>query len=159
MKKSIVLVVLLAAFATNSFAQLESSSSMGLRYVIPTGTTGDVYESGWGVVGTTNFKVIPLLSVAVTGSWTSLQAKELTADESGNITGLDDLSIIGFTAGPVLNLGFIDIGVKGGYYFDDIHEWVILPFAQVDIWLLSLGAEYKAFDQYKWYSAYLVFNF
>jgi hypothetical protein len=159
MKKIIVTLTFLVITQTFSFAQLKTSSSFGFRYIMPTDATADAYDNGWGLTGTSNFDIIPILGITVVGSWSTLSGKDALVDDQGNIIYANDLSIIGFTAGPYIKLGFLDLGVKGGYYFDDIHEWVILPFAEIDFWKISIGGEYKATEDVKWFSAYLNYNF
>ena len=156
MKKLLMILLFLGFTQSNIFAQLETKSALGIRYAVPSGTTADLFEYGVGTTGTTNIQVIPLMEITIEGSWHMFKGKELIA---GNSLRADDLSILGFVAGPVLTLGIIDVGVKGGYFFDDIHEWVLFPFAQVDIFMFSLGAEYKAIGDTKWASAYLNLNF
>ena len=158
MKKLLFLLMFLTATQTISFAQLTTSSSFGVRYIVPTDVTADVYNNGLGVIGASNIKILPILDITIAGSWSTLKGKDLYTDTQGNIYSTKDISILGFTAGPVLRLGFLGVGVKGGYYFDDIHEWVLLPFAEVSLWKFSLGAEYKALDETKWFSAYLSYN-
>ena len=157
--KKLLLALLFLGFAQSTiFAQLfESKSAFGVRYAVPSGTTADLFDYGIGTTGTVNIPVVPLLEITVEGSWHMLKGKELIAGNSD--LKADDLSILGFVAGPVLNLGIVDLGVKGGYFFDDIHEWVLFPFAQVDIFMFSLGAEYKALGDTKWASAYINLTF
>ena len=162
MKKLLFLLMLLTATQTISYAQLTQltiSSSFGASYIAPTGVTADAYDNGFGLIGTSNIEILPMLDITVVGSWSMLNGKDVYSDAQGNIHYTDDLSILGVTAGPVLKLGFLGVGVKGGYYFDDIHEWVLLPFAEVSLWKFSLGAEYKALDATKWFSAYLSYTY
>ncbi len=159
MKKLLVFILFMGLTQATTFAQWESSSSFGLRYVVPTGATADFYDSGYGVTGTSNFSVIPLMDIIFEGSWHQLNGKEITIDGLGNINTDNDMSIYGFVAGPVLTLGIADVGLKGGYFFGDVSEWVLFPFAQVDIFMFSLGAEYKAVGDTEWAAVYLNYNF
>ncbi len=159
MKKLFTILLFLGLAHGVTLAQFSTSSAFGVRYLIPTGTTADIYDKGFGITGTSNFSVLPILDITFEGSWHTLTKKEISIDESGNINVNKDLSILGFVAGPVLTLGFVDVGIKGGYFFDDIREWVVFPFAQIDIMMFSLGAEYKAVGDTKWAAAYLNFNF
>ncbi len=137
MKKLLTILLFVGLIQSVSFAQLSTSSSFGARYVIPMGDISDFYDGGYGITGTTYFNVIPLVDVLVEGSWHSLMAKELTTDDV--LYGANDLSVLGFTAGARLNLlGLMGVGVKGGYFFDEIHEWAIQPFAEVSFLMLSL---------------------
>jgi len=102
--------------------------------------------------------IIPLVDILVEGSWHTLNGQEITTIED-EIFGPDDLSIIGFTAGARVNLlGLIGVGLKGGYFFDDIHEWAIQPFAEVSFLMLSVGAEYRMGEDVDWAAFYLNVN-
>jgi hypothetical protein len=157
--KKLLFVFALFFLHTALFVQLTSSSAVGLRYAVPTGATADVWENGYGVTGTYNISIIPLLDITFEGSWHSFKGKEFTLDENGTLYGGEDISIFGFVAGPVLTLGMFDVGVKGGYFFNDIDEVAIFPFAQIDILMFSVGAEYKATGDANWFSVYANFNF
>ncbi|MCF6269971.1 MAG: hypothetical protein L3J41_09680 [Melioribacteraceae bacterium] len=159
MKKLFTILLLFSLVQATTFAQFSTSSAFGVRYLVPSGTTSDIYDNGFGITGTSNFSVLPILDITFEGSWHTLKSKELSIDGSGNIIEDGDLSILGFVAGPVLTLGLVDVGIKGGYFFDDLHEWVLFPFAQVDIFMFSLGAEYKAVGGTKWAALYLNLNF
>ncbi|GEM_PF-6357476 len=159
MKIIATLAFLFSIFQTSVFAQLSTSSSVGLSYIIPASNTGDHYDSGFGVIGTSNIQIIPLLGIAVTGSYNNLKSKEISIDGSGNVMDGEDMNIYGITAGPYVKLALFDIGVKGGYYFGDISEWAVLPFVQLILWKLTVGAEYKTTSDTKWYAIYLNYNF
>ncbi len=156
MKKLLLVLLLLGFIQSNIFAQLSTSSAFGVRYVVPTGTTADVYDNGFGITGSANFSVIPILDIMIEGSWHVLKMKDL-----GVLNDMlnENLSISGLVVGPVLTLGFVDVGIKGGYFFGDVSEWAVFPFAQIDVLMFSVGAEYKAVGNTKWAAAYLNFNF
>ena len=158
MKKLFTVLFFVLFIQTISSAQLLStSSSFGARYVMPVGDIADFYDGGWGLTGTGYFSVIPLVDILVEGSWHSLAAKELTTDDI--LYGPNDLSIMGFTAGARVNLlGLVGIGLKGGYFFDDIHEWAIQPFAEISFLMLSVGAEYRMGEDVDWAAFYLNVN-
>jgi len=126
---------------------------------MPAGDIADSYDGGWGLTGTSYFNVVPLLvDVLIEGSWHTLTGKEFGT--IGDETFVpDNLSILGFTAGARLNLlGLLGVGVKGGYFFDDIHEWAIQPFAEVSFLMLSVGAEYRMGENVDWAAFYLNVN-
>ncbi len=158
MKKLLTILLFLGLAQATSFAQFSTSSAVGIRYVQPQGTTADFYDIGYGMTGTSNFSVLPILDITLEGSWHTLVGKEF-GEVDGYVVPSEDLSIMGIVAGPVVKLGLVDLGLKGGYFFDDIHEWVLFPFVQVDIFMLSLGVEYKAVGDTKWAAAYLNYNF
>ena len=56
---------------------------------------------------------------------------------------VEDLSVLGLAVGAGYNISFFQIGIKGGYFFDDLHEWDLVPYAQVNFWRLILGVDYK----------------
>ena len=158
MKILFKILLFIAFLHSITFAQLKTSSSVGARYVVPMGTVSDFYDSGWGITGTSYFGVTPLLDIIVEGSWHTFVGKELTFED--NVLGTDDLSVLGFTAGARLNLlGMVGLGVKGGYFFDDIHEWAIQPFAEVSLLMFSLGAEYRKGEDVDWTAIYLNVTF
>ena len=63
MKKTLIALLFLGILQATTLAQWESSSAIGLRYVIPQGTTADIYDNGYGVTGTSNFSVLPILDI------------------------------------------------------------------------------------------------
>ena len=156
--KKLLLIIAVSLFT--QFTIFGQSPSVGVQYVVPTGTAADLFDSGYGVTGATNYSILPLLlDLKIEGSWRFLKGKEIFVDENLNVKNGEDFNIYGITVGPVLTLGILDAGVKAGYFFGDVSEWDVVPFAQVNFLMLSVGAEYKAIGDINWTAVYLNLNF
>ena len=90
------------------------------------------------------------------GAWYSFSGQEYHLD--GNEIESDDFSVLSFTAGVLFDVGALQFGARGGYFFADLHEWDIMPFAQVSFWRLAIGGEYKALGKTNWGAAYVKFR-
>ena len=126
---------------TLTHAQIYHTYS-AFKIVTPSGDAGDAYKAGWGVSGTSNFKIIPKIDLLFEASWYNLSGKEIDIPE-GQAYRVEDLSVLGVMVGAGYNLGFFQLGAKGGYFFDDLHEWDLLPYAQISFWRLAVGIDYK----------------
>jgi len=149
-------ITVLAILSTPSemLAQTSSSSWVGLRVVAPTGDTGDLADNGFGLTGTTQINLTPTAGLVFEGSWHQLRGKTVTLGNNQG-TDLGNVNIFALMAGGLVRLGKVEVGAKGGYFFDGIREWDIMPFAQVAFWRVSFGTEYKAFSATNWFSGYI----
>ena len=140
-----------------------SQSGIGIRVAFPRGDASDLFNTGWGLTGSSLRKFSPRLGLLSELSWNSLPAKDgsITVDfgSGSEIIDVSDASSFAIVLGPLIDLGGLDIGAKGGYFFGDFGEWDLLPFAQIWISRLSLGAEYKALGDIKWLAGYASFWF
>jgi hypothetical protein len=133
-------------------------SGFGVRVPSPRGQTADRYGTGWGLIGSSLRTLSPRLRLLSEISWTKLPAKgdSITVGTGNDVQTIqiDDISALGLAIGPVLSLGTLEIGAKGGYFFGDLDEWAILPFAQLTISRFTLGAELKQAGEIEWWAGY-----
>jgi len=144
------------AVSAPGYAQIiDSDSYIGLRVPVPTGNSADAFDPGWGIAGGSHAQISELFDVVIEGTWHTLMGKSL----EGASLKTRDISVLGFQVGGAVNLAIVDLGVKGGYYFNDVKEWDLTPFAHVEVWRLWLGAEYKALGDLNWGAVYANFVF
>ena len=144
------------AVSAPGYAQvIDYDSYLGLRVPVPTGDSADFFDTGWGIAGGSHAQVSKLFDVVFEGTWHTLTGKSV----EGAPLKTRDISVLGFQVGGSVNLAMFDLGVKGGYYFIDVSEWDLTPFAHVEVWRLWLGAEYKALGNVNWAAVYANFVF
>jgi len=153
-----ILVVLMALLvATQAAAQERRSTSYtGLQVLLPAGDAGDVLDTGFGLTGSSQYPIGPALDFVFEGAWYSFGGKDYTIEGTELESG--DISVLAFTAGVLYDAGALEFGARGGYFFSDLHEWDVMPFAQVSFGRFSLGGEYKALGKTNWGAAYLKFR-
>ena len=159
MRKTVVSILIMSGVLLTASASLaqsvtrQHSSWIGLQYLFPAGDAGDFYDSGWAVTASSRKVMSPNFDFVLEGAWYNLLGSEFTVEGLDVKTTADDLSIGAMLAGGLFDFDGLQFGVKGGYFFYDIHEWDIMPMAQISFWRIALGAEYKWLGSTNWGSA------
>ena len=154
---ALIIIPLALLVATQTAAQARrSTSNTGLQMLLPAGDAGDVLDTGFGLTGASQYPIGPALDFIFEGAWYGFGGKNYTFE--GTDLESDDLSVLAFTAGVLYDAGALEFGAKGGYFFSDLHEWDVMPFAQVSFGRFSLGGEYKALGGTNWGAAYVKFR-
>ncbi len=155
----IVLIITLATLplVTQASAQERSKSSYtGIQVLLPDGDTGDLLDTGFGLTGSSQFPLSSAVDFVFEGAWYSFPGKGFSIGETEIDTeGLDALSV---QVGAVFFLDPLRLGVKGGYFFMDLHEWDAMPYAEVAVGRFSFGGEYKAFGKANWGAGYVKYR-
>lgn len=137
----VLLILLIFLTMTSTYAQIYNTYT-AFKFVFPVGEASDYYQNGWGVSGTSNFTIIPKFDLLFEASWYNLSGKKIHIPDQGSFQ-IENLSVLGLSLGAGYNLGICQVGIKGGYFFDDLHEWDLVPYAQVFFWRLAAGIDYK----------------
>jgi len=158
-KIRIVLTITLVTLSlvTQATAQERSKSSYtGLQVLLPDGDTADLFDTGFGLTGSSQFPLGSAIDFVFEGAWYNFPGKGFSlAGSEFETEGFDALSAL---AGAVFYLEPFRLGVKGGYFFLDLHEWDAMPYAEVAIGRFSLGGEYKALGKANWGAGYVKFR-
>ncbi len=111
---------------------------IGAQAVMPQGDFAELYTGGLGAYGRVG---IPLgfIKVMGTATWTRLPGKTLSL--FGTSVDIEDVDVIGLTAGPHLSLPFLDLGVEGGY-FSNFKKVGIVPSASLSLLNFDVMASY-----------------
>lgn len=158
-----MILTLIIAFVSLSLAgqataqERQNTSYTGIQYISPTGDVSDLVNSGFGLTGNSRIPMGSKMNFIVEGAWYNLNKKDITIDESLNLE-TDDISVLAAQIGVLFDMGTVEFGAKGGYFFSDLHEWDVMPFAQVSMGRWSIGGEYKALGNTNWGSLYVNFR-
>lgn len=155
----IVLVITLVTLSlvTQASAQQRSKSSYtGLQVLLPDGDTGDLLDTGFGLTGSSQFPLGSAVDFVFEGAWYSFPGKGFSL--GGSEFETEDLDALSALVGAVFYLEPLRLGAKGGYFFMDLHEWDVMPYAEVVVGRFSFGGEYKAFGKANWGAGYVKFR-
>ncbi len=158
-KKSVTFltVAMILILGTQASAQeRQKTSYTGVNLLLPAGDAADFFDTGFGITGSSQFPLGPALDFVLEGAWYGLPGQQYSL--SGTDLESGDLSVLAFTIGALYDAGALEFGAKGGYFFDDLHEWDVMPFAQVSFGRFSIGGEYKALGSTNWGAAYAKFR-
>jgi hypothetical protein len=137
------------------------SFGLGANVAFPTGSFGDLYNSGFGVHALIQHPVTPLATITGDVGWTSFSGKDLSLD-IGDIGSIpfsgDNLEMWNFTGGAKVNLLPLGLGLEYGYY-TQIKEWGLVPYASFGLSKIDLAARYKATGDAKWFEVRVGFMF
>ena len=154
---ALIITLVILSLVTQATAQERSSSSYtGLQVLIPDGDMANLFDTGFGLTGTSQFPLGSAVDFVFEGAWYSLPGKGFSFE--GSEFEAEDLDALAVLIGAVLYLDPFRLGVKGGYFFLDLHEWDAMPYAEVVIGRFSLGGEYKAFGNANWGAGYVKFR-
>lgn len=107
---------------------------LGAQAVMPQGDLGDFYKGGFGAYARLGVPV-GMIKLMGTATWTRFPGKDL-----GLIT-IEDVDVIGITAGPHLSLPLVDAGLEFGY-FSEFEKMGIVPSISVGLLKFDLMASY-----------------
>ncbi|MDT8436754.1 MAG: hypothetical protein RRA92_08355 [Gemmatimonadota bacterium] len=129
--------LVLLALPGRAAAQLATSVGAGVRLVFPTGDLDDIAQSGWGLAGTGEVRLLEFLAATGEVSYTHLDGEERDGGD------LEDLDMLGVAVGARLYFPLWYLSAETGY-FSEIDEGGFLPGAGIRIGVLDVGARYKA---------------
>lgn len=152
-----IVLVSLSLAGLASAQERQMTSYTGLQYLSPTGDVSDFYDAGFGLTGLSRIPMSSKMDFMFEGAWYTLSSKDITIGEEFTLE-TDDLSVLAAQVGVLFDMGTVEFGAKGGYFFGDLHEWDVMPFAQVSFGRWSLGGEYKALGTTNWASVYVNFR-
>lgn len=128
----------------------------GIQVLLPDGDMADLFDTGFGLTGTSQYPPGSAVDFVLEGAWYSLPGKGFSF--GGSELETEDLDALATLVGAVFYLEPFRLGAKGGYFFMDLHEWDAMPYAEVVIGRFSLGGEYKAFGKTNWGAGYVKFR-
>jgi len=155
-KKLITLVFVLVSLSLVGQAAAQkhpNTTYIGIQYVNPKSEAASSFDPGFGLTGTTRVPFGSSMDFMIEGGWYKLKGKDDIGPETGYKP--DDLSVLSALVGLAVKGGPLEFGAKGGYFFSDLHEWDVMPFAQVALGRWSIGGEYKVFGKTNWSTLYL----
>jgi len=153
----IIVLVSLSLSGQATAQERQNTSYTGFQYISPIGDVSDFFDAGFGLTGLSRIPMGSKMDFIFEGAWYNLNRKDITIDENLNLeTG--DLSVLAAQVGVLFDMGTVEFGAKGGYFFSDLHEWDVMPFAQVSFGRWSIGGEYKALGNTNWGSVYVNFR-
>ena len=120
----------------------EAQFDIGARakLLLPTGSFGDdLAETGWGLAGTGDFTIIPLVKLRGEIGYNQFDAKDGAVWEGESI---DRFNIWNFLIGARLQLPIIYLSFDGAYY-TEIDEFSFLPGLGARFLFLDVGGRYK----------------
>ncbi len=119
----------------------EAQFSFGARgkVLLPTGDFDDVAKTGWGLAGTGDFTLIPLVKLRGEIGYNQFDAED-GAEWDGE--AIDRFNIWSFMAGARLQLPIIYFSLDGAYY-TKIDEVSLLPGLGFRFLFLDVGGRYK----------------
>ena len=132
-----------------------NTTYIGIQYLNPKSEAASSFDPGFGLTGTTRVPLGSSMDFMIEGAWYKLKGKDDISPESGYEP--DDLSVLSALMGLMLKGGPLEFGAKGGYFFSDLHEWDVMPFAQWALGRWSIGIEYKVIGKTNWSAVY--FNY
>lgn len=155
---ALCLVVATTIPASRASAQEQrlSTAWIGIAALFPTGDLADVYDVGFGLTGESRWVVSPRFDSLLEGAWYNYSSSDVTLD--GETLKFDSFNAYTFTVGGLYAFGRIKVGAKGGYFFGDLHEWDVIPTAELSFRRLAVGAEYKAAGSANWGSAFVKYR-
>jgi hypothetical protein len=155
-KKLLPLIIILVSLSLAGQAaaqQHQNTTYTGVQYISPKGDASGIFDPGWGLTGTTRKHLGSSMDFMIEGGWYKLKGKEDSLP--GNEYGSEDLSVLSALIGLVIKGGPLEFGAKGGYFFSDLHEWDVMPFAQLALGRFAIGYEYKLLGKMNWSAVYL----
>ena len=152
---ALVLPILLLQGRANA-ATGASTSYSGFQVLFPTGDAADAYDTGWGITGSSRFSRSEKFDIVFEGAYYYLPGKNYIFN--GETIAQENMNGLSFLLGGLFDLGTLELGAKGGYYFLDLHEWDLVPMAQLSFGRFSIGGEYKALGTTNWGAAFLKFR-
>jgi hypothetical protein len=137
MKRLPLLLAILFALALLP-ERAEAQFALGARakMMFPTGSFDDEAKTGWGIAGTGDFTLIPLVKLRG-----EIGYNRFDGDTSGGVTS-DDWNIWNFGVGARLQLPIIYVSLDGMYY-TEIDDFSLLPGVGARFLFLDVGARYK----------------
>ena len=120
-------------------ARADAQFTIGARgkLLIPTGDFNDEVTTGWGVAGTGDFTLIPLVKLRGEVGYNHFDGEEPDGDRT-----FEDRDIWNFGIGGRLQLPIVYFSLDAMYY-TDIDEFSVLPGLGLRFLFLDLGARYK----------------
>jgi len=152
----IITLVTLALVAQATAQERSGTSYTGLQVLLPDGDMGNLFDTGFGLTGTSQFPLGSAVDFVFEGAWYSFPGKGFSL--LGSEFKADDLDALSALLGAVFYLDPFRLGIKGGYFFLDLHEWDAMPYAEVVVGRFSLGGEYKAFGNANGGAGYVKFR-
>ena len=137
MKRMPLLLAILFSLALLP-GRAEAQYTLGARakMMFPTGDFADKADTGWGIAGTGDFTLIPLIKLRGEVGYNRFDGK-IDGD-----TTYDDWNIWNFGVGARLQLPIIYLSLDGMYY-TKIDDLSLLPGIGARILFLDVGARYK----------------
>lgn len=148
--RHVVLVLALLLLAAPASAQYRTNSSwLGVHGLGPVEEADDLYDRGFGITAASRWVR------TVRFDWTLEAGYFHLPGQDRDVGEIDDVNTITVLFGGLLDYGVFAMGVKGGYYFVNLHEWDAVPTAELAFRRVAVGAEYKAFGTTKWVSVFV----
>lgn len=149
----IIVLVPLSLVGQAAAQQNRNTTYTGVQYLKPKGDASSSFDPGFGLTGTTRVPLVSSMDFMIEGGWYTLKGKDVILPESGYEP--DDLNVLSALIGLMVKGGPLEFGAKGGYFFRDLHEWDVLPFAQLALGRWSIGIDYKTLGKTNWSALYL----
>jgi hypothetical protein len=144
LRHSVFLLAILIVAQPAAAQSRQNSSWLGAQLLYPAEEAGDRYDDGFAITGSSRWVRTARFDWLLETGWFHLPGQDRPVDD---IESVDALAVL---FGGLLDYGVLQLGMKGGYYFLDLHEWDGVPTAQITFRRLAIGAEYKAFGTAKW---------
>ncbi len=140
MKRVLLLVAVLFSLVLLP-ERAEAQFKLGARakLLLPTGDFNDVATTGWGLAGTGDFTIIPLLKLRGEIGYNQFDAEDEAVWDGEPI---DKFDIWSFMIGARLQLPVIYLSLDGAYY-TKIDEFSLLPGLGLRFLFLDVGGRYK----------------
>ena len=149
----IIILVSLSLVGQAAAQQHPNTTYTGIQYINPKSEASSSFDPGFGLTGTTRVPLGSSMDFMIEGAWYKLKGKDDISPETGYEPG--DMSVLSGLVGLILKGGPLEFGAKGGYFFSDLHEWDVMPFAQIAFGRWSIGGEYKVYGKTNWSALYL----
>lgn len=143
MRNRWILITLAACLAAAAPAAHAGNFGVGASWAMPTSDFDDFYKSGFGLHALAKYPVTPLAAITGDVGWTTF---------GGEIAEIGDIDVWNFTAGGMVNLMAVGLGLEYGY-FSEIDEWGLVPTAGIGFSKLAVDLRYKATGDAKWFEA------
>jgi len=159
-KTLLTLIIVLVSLSLTGQATAQerpNTSYTGFQYISPIGDASDFHDAGFGLTGISRIPMSSKMDFTFEGAWYTLSRKDITIDENFNLE-TDDLSVLAAQVGVLFDMGTVEFGAKGGYFFGDLSEWDVMPFSQSSFGCWSICGEYKALGNVNWGSVYVNFR-
>ncbi len=149
----VIVLVSLSLVGQAAAQQHQNTTYTGGQYITPKGDAAGIFDPGYGLTGTTRVPLASSLDFVIEGGWYKLKSRNDVPAETGYEPG--DLSVLSAMIGLILKGGPLEFGAKGGYFFSGLHEWDVVPFAQLALGRWAIGYEYKLLGKMNWSAVYL----
>lgn len=148
----LVLSLAVLAAAPASAQHRQDGSWLGVQWLSPVEEAADLYDDGFAITASSRWVRDQRFDWLVETGWFHLPGQDRPV---GEIDGVDAMTIL---FGGLVDYDRFQIGLKGGYYFINLHEWDGVPMAQFTFGRVAIGAEYKAFGTTKWGAGFVKYR-